>query len=50
MIGKVHGWGIFPKCGAGLGFCLILGSLFREKPHPKALSYTKILRKNIAPN
>jgi hypothetical protein len=50
IIGKVHGWGTFSKCEAGLGTCLVLGSLFREKPHPRALSYTKIPRKNIAPN
>jgi len=50
MIGKVHSWGTFPKCGAGLRFCLVLGSLFREYLHPRALSYTKIPPKNIARN
>ncbi len=28
MIGKAHGWGTFPKGGAGLGYRLILGTLF----------------------
>ncbi len=27
---KVNEWGTFPKCGAGLGSWLVLGSLFPE--------------------
>jgi hypothetical protein len=35
-----HGWGTFPKCGAWLNYHLILGPLFWECPHSKALPYT----------
>jgi len=38
---EAHGWGTFPKCKAKLGYCLILGPLFWECPHPRALPYTK---------
>ncbi len=41
--GKAHGWGTFPKWKARLGFRLILGPLFWECPHPRALPYTEIL-------
>ncbi len=34
-LGKAHGWGTFPKCGAGLGYHLVLGPLFWECPHPR---------------
>ncbi len=39
--GKAHGWWTFPKCGARLGYHLILGPLFCECPYPRALPYTK---------
>jgi hypothetical protein len=32
-IGKLHGWGTFPKYGAGLSYHLLLGPLFWECPH-----------------
>jgi len=41
MIGKAHGWRTFSKCGVGLGYCLVLGPLFWECPHRRALPYTK---------
>jgi hypothetical protein len=41
MIDKAHCWGTFPKCEARLNYCLFLGPLFCECPHPQALSYTK---------
>jgi hypothetical protein len=41
MIDKAHWWGIFPKCEARLNYCLFLGPLSCECPHPQALSYTK---------
>jgi hypothetical protein len=40
MRGKAYGWGTFPKCGAKLGYRLILGHLFWECSHPRALPYT----------
>jgi hypothetical protein len=44
MIGQAHGWGTFPKCGPRLSYCLIiLGPLFWECPHPRALPYTYVL-------
>jgi len=39
MIGKADGWGTFPKCRAKLSYCLILGPLFWDCAHPRALSY-----------
>jgi len=39
MIGKADGWGTFPKCRAKLSYCLILGPLFWECAHPRALPY-----------
>jgi hypothetical protein len=51
-------WGCFPssshlqapktfhKCGARLGYCLILSPLFWECPHPRALPYTYDLCKD----
>ncbi len=41
-IGKAHGLGAatFPKCRVGLGYCLTLGPLIWECPHPRALPYT----------
>jgi hypothetical protein len=38
--GKAHRWETFPKCRAGLSYCLFLGPLFWECPHPQALPYT----------
>jgi len=45
MIDKAHGWGgrggHTLTCEAGLGYySLILGPLFCECPHPRALPYT----------
>ncbi len=40
IIGKAQGWGTFTKCRAGLDYCPILGLLFSECSHPKALPYT----------
>ncbi len=34
--------GKFTKCGARLSYCLSIGPLFWECPHPRALSYTKL--------
>jgi hypothetical protein len=33
-MGKVHKWGTFLECEAKLNYCLILGPLFWELPHP----------------
>jgi hypothetical protein len=41
-LGKAHGGGTFSNCGAGLGYHLVLGPLFWECPHPRALPYTLI--------
>jgi hypothetical protein len=30
--------GTFSKCGVGIGYCFILGPLFREWHHPKAFT------------
>jgi hypothetical protein len=38
-IGKAHGWGTFPKCRCALRYCLVVGPLFWECPHPRALPY-----------
>jgi hypothetical protein len=37
--------GTFPKSSAGLGYHLVLGPLFWQYPHPRALPYTKKVRK-----
>jgi len=31
-IGKAHGWGTFPKCGARLSYSLILAPYFEKAP------------------
>jgi hypothetical protein len=37
MMGKAHGCRTFLKCGAELNYHFILGPLFCECPHPRAL-------------
>jgi len=34
MIGKALEWGTFPKCGARLGYCFILGPFFLRMAPP----------------
>jgi hypothetical protein len=40
-MGKAHGLGTFPKCGAGLSCCLLLGPIFWECSHCCGFTYTK---------
>jgi hypothetical protein len=40
MIGKAHGWGTFLKYKATFSNCLVLGPLFWECSHLRALPYT----------
>jgi hypothetical protein len=47
-IAKALGQGTYPKCGAGLGYHLIVGPLFWESHHPTALPYTKYMEQSKA--
>jgi hypothetical protein len=43
MVGKVHGWGTFPKWGPRFGYCLILDPIIFKCPYPRDLFYTRNL-------